>query len=63
MQFASSVSQGGIKRTVEKGNFQDAWAYLGMDEHLGEEAKLMRDKCRQFAERYNPEVSYSLAFV
>ena len=39
LQFAANESHKGSKRPVSKGNFQDAWTYLGMDEYLGEEAK------------------------
>ena len=31
-----------------------------MDEHISDEAKVIRDKCRAFAERYNAEVSILL---
>ena len=55
MQFAGAPA-GKARRPQKKGNFDDAWAYLGMDEHISEEAKVIRDKCRAFAERYNPDM-------
>jgi len=27
-----------------------------MDEYISDEAKVIRDRCRAFAERYNPEM-------
>ena len=44
------------KRPAPKGNFVDSWTYLGMDEYVSDEAKVIRDRCRVFAERYNPEM-------
>ena len=44
------------KASKPKGNMQDTWDYLGMDEFLSNEAKQIRDKCRAFAERYNAEM-------
>ena len=55
MQFAAAKAPQG-KRAARKGNFSDAWAYLGMDEHVSAEARVIRDKCRAFAERVNPEM-------
>lgn len=59
MQFAAAGKPKTAKKAA-KGNFEDVWSYLGMDEYLGAEAKVIRDKCRAFAERYNPDVSPSL---
>ena len=57
LHFSAPTGQKVQKKKAPKGNFKDAWAYLGMDEHITDEAKVIRDKCRAFAERYNAEVS------
>ena len=55
LQFApTAASSSKAPARKPKGNFSDAWAYLGMDEFMSAEAKPIRDKCREFAERINP---------
>ena len=53
MQMAPAAG-GQPKKAAPKGNFEDSWHYLGMDEYMGAEAKVIRDKCKAFAEYNNP---------
>ena len=55
LHFAAS-NGGKAGKSKAKGNFVDSWSYLGMDEFITDEAKVIRDKCREFAERVNPEM-------
>ena len=63
LQFAAAKPASTPSKPKKGGNFTDAWAYLGMDEYISAEARTIRDKCRAFAERYNPDVSCCRALL
>jgi len=54
----SGKSSGRVGKAKPKGNFVDAWSYLGMDEFVSPTGMVIKKKVEEFATRLNPTVSH-----
>jgi len=50
----SGKSSGRVGKAKPKGNFVDAWSYLGMDEFVSPTGMVIKKKVEEFATRLNP---------
>lgn len=56
LQFAAQPVRSVAPATRPKGNFNDTWSYLNMDQFLSKEGIEYKKKCEEFMDEINPTV-------